>query len=54
MSLYKVTTVNGHLLPEVVSALQKGIRRGLADDALYWTVDMLRRVLLEAAADHGQ
>jgi replication-associated recombination protein RarA len=40
MSLYKVTTVNGHLLPEVVSALQKSIRRGLVDDALYWAVDM--------------
>ena len=40
MSLYKVTTVNGHLLPEVVSALQKCIRRGQVDDALYWAVDM--------------
>ncbi len=40
MSLYKVTTVNGHLLPEVVSALQKCVRRGLVDDALYWAVDM--------------
>jgi replication-associated recombination protein RarA len=40
MSLYKVTTVNGHLLPEVVSALQKSIRRGRVDDALYWAVDM--------------
>jgi replication-associated recombination protein RarA len=40
MSLYKVTTVNGHLLPEVVSALQKCIRRGLLDDAVYWAVDM--------------
>jgi replication-associated recombination protein RarA len=40
MSLYKVTTVNGHLLPEVVSALQTCIRRGLVDDALYWAVDM--------------
>ena len=40
MSLYKVTTVNGHALPEVVSALQKCIRRGLLDDALYWAVDM--------------
>jgi replication-associated recombination protein RarA len=40
MSLYKVTTVNRHSLPEVVSALQKCIRRGLVDDALYWAVDM--------------
>ena len=40
MSLYKVTTVNGHLLAEVVSALQKAIRRCQVDDALYWAVDM--------------
>jgi hypothetical protein len=40
MSLHKVTTVNGHLLPEVVSALQKCIRRGLVDDALFRAVDM--------------
>jgi replication-associated recombination protein RarA len=40
MSLYAVTTVNGHLLPEVVSALQKCIHRGQVDDALYWAVDM--------------
>jgi replication-associated recombination protein RarA len=40
MSLYKVTTVNGHLLPEVVSALQKCIRRGQVDDTLYWAVDL--------------
>lgn len=40
MSLYLVKTVNGHLLPEVVSAFQKAIRRGSVDDALYWGVDM--------------
>jgi replication-associated recombination protein RarA len=40
MSLYKVTTVNGHPLPEVVPALQKCIRRGQVDDAIYWAVDM--------------
>lgn len=40
MSLYRVKTVNGHNLTEVVSAFQKAIRRGLVDDALYWAVDM--------------
>lgn len=33
-------TVNGHPLPQVVSALQKSIRRGKLDDAIYWAVDM--------------
>ena len=40
MSLYRVKTVNGHNLTEVVSAFQKAIRRGQVDDALYWAVDM--------------
>jgi hypothetical protein len=35
MSLWLVKTVNGHALPEVVSALQNSIRRSLVDDALY-------------------
>jgi replication-associated recombination protein RarA len=35
-----VKTVNGHLLTEVVSALQKCIRRGDEDGALYFGVDM--------------
>jgi replication-associated recombination protein RarA len=35
-----VRTVGGHSLPEVVSALQKSVRRGLVDDALYWAVDV--------------
>ena len=38
--LYKITTTGGHKLPEVVSALQKAIRRGNVDDALYWATDM--------------
>lgn len=35
-----VKTVNGHELGDVVSALQKSIRRGEVDDALYFAVDM--------------
>jgi len=30
------TTPNGHAIDEAVSALQKSIRRGLEEDALYW------------------
>jgi replication-associated recombination protein RarA len=33
-------TVNGHLAWEVVSALQKAVRRGNLDDAIYWAVDL--------------
>jgi len=33
-------TVSGHPLFEVVSALQKSIRRGLERDALYWATEM--------------
>ena len=38
--LYTVQTPNGHLLTEVVSALQKCIRRGQLDDALYFATQM--------------
>jgi replication-associated recombination protein RarA len=33
-------TVNGHDQFEAVSALQKAIRRGQTDDAIYWAVDL--------------
>lgn len=57
-----VHTVNGHALPEVVSALQKAIRRSQIDDAMYWAVDMdlsgygkylWKRLLLIASEDVG-
>lgn len=35
-----ITTVGGHELGDVVSALQKAIRRGQVDDAIYWVVDL--------------
>jgi replication-associated recombination protein RarA len=35
-------TVHGHDWSEVVSALQKCVRRGLEDDALYWAVELDR------------
>jgi replication-associated recombination protein RarA len=37
---YAARTPNGHLVLEAASALQKSIRRGLLDDALYWAVDL--------------
>lgn len=40
MNLQAIKTVNGHPLPEVVSALQKSIRRGHVDDAMYFATDM--------------
>ena len=38
--LHKIKTSHGHSLIEVVSALQKSIRRGLEDDAIYFGVQM--------------
>lgn len=55
-------TVNNHNLFEVVSALQKAVRRGNVDDALYWAVDMdlsgyadycWRRLVVMASEDIG-
>jgi len=55
-------TVNGHNLFEVVSGLQKAIRRGQVDDALYWATDMdlsgfsgylWRRLFIIACEDIG-
>lgn len=35
-----VKTHHGHELGDVVSALQKSVRRGLVDDAIYWGIEM--------------
>lgn len=37
---YEIKTRDGHLLHEVVSALQKSIRRSEEELALYWAVEM--------------
>ena len=37
---YELTTISGHRLDEVSSAMQKSIRRGLLDDALYWATEL--------------
>jgi len=39
---YDARTKNGYNLFEVASALQKSIRRGIEDEALYWTVELDR------------
>lgn len=40
MTFAELTSPGGHKLGEVASALQKCIRRGLADDALYWATEL--------------
>jgi replication-associated recombination protein RarA len=37
---YEVKTINGYEFFECSSALQKSIRRGLEDDALFWAVEL--------------
>lgn len=37
---YRLETVHGYPLDEAVSALQKTIRRGMADEAIWWTIEM--------------
>src|SRR5919109_910858 len=37
-----LTTAHGYLLAEVVSALQKCVRRGEEENALYWAAEMDR------------
>jgi replication-associated recombination protein RarA len=41
---YQQTSVNGYLLHEVGSAMQKEIRRGNAGDAMYWASELLEEV----------
>lgn len=40
MMITEIKTINGYDFFEVSSALQKSIRRGLEDDALFWTVEL--------------
>ncbi|MCC2546416.1 hypothetical protein LJY25_08165 [Hymenobacter sp. BT175] len=40
MSKYKIKTAKGYDFFEVASALQKSIRRGLEDEAMYWAVEL--------------
>lgn len=62
MSNYQAKTEDGHLLSEVVSALQKCIRRGEEYQALYFAAEMYRsgfikylwkRLMVTAAEDVG-
>ncbi len=59
---YRLETHSGDPLEEVVSALQKRIRRGLVDEALWWAVELnesgfgaycWRRLLVIASEDVG-
>lgn len=40
MPNHQLNTQKGHSLFEVASALQKSIRRGLEDEAMYWAVEL--------------
>lgn len=42
MSWYAQTTVRGYSAPEVISALQKAIRRSNQEQAVYWAVELDR------------
>lgn len=62
MEKKQVLTVNGYDMFEVVSAMQKSIRRGLEDDAMYWGVEMFesgfiayawKRLIIIAMEDVG-
>jgi len=62
MSQFPWPTVGGYDYYEVVSALQKSIRRGLEDDALFWATELYmseyalhawKRLLVIASEDIG-
>lgn len=40
MGKYKLTTAKGYDFFEVSSAMQKSIRRGIEDEAMYWAVEL--------------
>lgn len=42
-TLFKPTTKNNYLLDEAVSALQKEIRRGNEENALFWALELFPR-----------
>ncbi len=59
---YQMTTRGGYELGEVVSSLQKCIRRGIEEEAMYWALEMAdsgfgqylwRRLMIIAAEDIG-
>lgn len=59
---YQLTTKGGFPLDEVVSALQKCIRRGLEEEAMFWSLELSdsgfgqylwRRLMIIAAEDIG-
>ncbi len=59
---YVLKTKGGYLLDEVVSALQKCIRRGREEEAMYWALEMAesgcgkylwRRLMIIGAEDVG-
>ncbi len=62
MGWYRWQTDGGHQLDEVVAALQKGVRRGLEAEAMFWALEMAdagfrkylwKRLMLKATEDIG-
>ena len=60
MTFADLTTPGGYRIGEVTSAMQKCIRRGLADDALFWATELdlagygeyvFKRLRIMASAD---
>lgn len=55
MQFGQLTTLSGYLNSECTSAMQKCIRRGLEEEALFWATELdgrVRCLRLEAAPDH--
>jgi len=59
---YESKTRHGYPLDEVISALQKSIRRGMTDEAMFWAVELnesgygayaFRRMMVIASEDIG-
>lgn len=62
MTRFNPRTVNGHSAYEAISALQKAVRRGELDNAMYWATDLdlsgftdwlWRRILIMVVEDVG-
>lgn len=43
VTLFKLQTENGYPFGEVASALQKSIRRGMEEEAMYWAIELETR-----------
>ena len=49
--MYQAPTIGGHDYWEALSALQKAVRRGLTDEAVYWVTEIALSGRHKAAAE---